>query len=307
MSSGAFGEILGRRLHAEHHVVLAVRTLRNTDATVTEVRSDHPTNERSDPLPPADVFGVGLQLRDFPIHEWWEDGRAAPVTALPAGYATLYDLKRDPRFRMNRPFHSIHVALPRTLMDAVTEEACAGQLRDLRYTPGEGLRDRVIEPLMLSLRPALAHPDETSRLFVDHVVRALAHHVAVTYGQARSRTLPRGGLTPWQQRRATEFVAAHLDGNVTIADLANQCGLSAGYFVSAFKRSTGVTPHRWLTERRVDTARRLLERGEMPVAQVALACGFANQSHFTRVFRLVTGCTPAAWRRRSRSGAPGGD
>ena len=100
-----------------------------------------------------------------------------------------------------------------------------------------------------------------------------------------------------------DFIAAHPDGDVTIVDLARQCGLSAGYFVSAFKRSTGVTPHRWLTHRRVDSAKRLLNDRDVPVAQIAVACGFANQSHFTRVFRAVTGCTPAAWRRRSRADA----
>jgi AraC family transcriptional regulator len=65
----------------------------------------------------------------------------------------------------------------------------------------------------------------------------------------------------------------------------------------------GVTPHQWLTERRVDTAKRLLKGGDLPLAQIALACGFANQSHFTRVFRSFVGCTPAAWQRRSRAGA----
>jgi AraC-like DNA-binding protein len=61
-----------------------------------------------------------------------------------------------------------------------------------------------------------------------------------------------------------------------------------------------VTPHQWLIERRVDTAKRLLKNDDLPLAQIALACGFANQSHFTRVFKLATGCTPAAWQRRSR-------
>jgi AraC family transcriptional regulator len=152
---------------------------------------------------------------------------------------------------------------------------------------------------MLSLQPALAHPEEASRLFVDHVVRALAHHVAATYGQMRARP-SRSGLAPWQQRRAIDFMAAHLDGNVTVVDIARRCELSAGHFVTAFKRSTGTTPHRWSTQRRVDSAKSLLTDSDMPVAQIALACGFANQSHLTRVFRLVTGCTPAAWRRQAR-------
>ncbi|HEY7291669.1 MAG TPA: AraC family transcriptional regulator [Vicinamibacterales bacterium] len=299
MPSRNFGELLGDRLHAEHHLVLAVRTLRNADATVTEVRSDHPTLECSDPLPWADAFCVGVQLRDFPRHEWWEDGRPAPVTPLGRGQVTLYDLKRDPRFRMNHPFHSIHVVLPRMLMDAVADEASARRMDELRYTPGAGISDPVIQPLMFSLQPALARPEETSALFLDHVIRAIAHHVAVTYAHIRVRPSSSGGLAPWQRRRALEFIAGHLDGNVTVADVARYCSLSVGHFVSAFKQSTGVTPHQWLTERRVEAAKRFLEDGDLPIAQIALACGFANQSHFTRVFRIITGWTPAAWQRRS--------
>lgn len=303
MGSSRFGEILGSRLHAEHHVVLSVRALRNADVTITEVRSDHPTLERSDPLPGADVFGIGLQLRDFPRHEWWEEGRPAPVVPLAAGQVTVYDLKRDPRFRMNNPFHSLHVALPRALMDGIADDAGAHPIRDLRYTPGEGIWDPVVRLLMLSLQPALTRPDETSGLFVDYVIRAIAHHVVATYAQTTARTRPSGGLAPWQQRRAMEFISAHLSGSVTVADVARHCSLSPGHFVSAFKRSTGATPHRWLTERRVDTAKRLLKNRDLPLAQIALACGFANQSHFTRVFRLVTGWTPAAWQRRLHADA----
>jgi AraC-like DNA-binding protein len=295
------GQLFGDRLHAEHHVVLAVRTLRNADATVTEVRSDHPTLERSDPLPGADAYCVGVQLRDFPRHEWWEDGRPAPVVPLSAGQATLYDLKRDPRFRMNHPFHSIHVVLPRMLMDGVADEAGGPRIDDLQYTPGAGFSDPVIQSLVLSLQPALAHPEAASRLFLDHVIRAIAHHVAVTYAHTPTRPSPSGGLAPSQRRRALEFIAAHLDGSVTVADIARHCGLSVGHFVSAFKHSTGLTPHHWLTERRVDAAKRLLKDGDLPLAQIALACGFANQSHFTRVFKLTTGFTPAAWRRRPSS------
>jgi AraC-like DNA-binding protein len=186
-------------------------------------------------------------------------------------------------------------------MDAVAEEAGARRVVDLQYTPGQGLDDPVVRPLMLSLQTALARPDQASPLFVDHVTRAIAHHVAITYGHMHRPRLRAGGLSPWQQRRATDFIAGHLDGNVRIADLARHCGLSAGYFVSAFKRSTGVTPHRWLMQRRVDTAKGLLADGDLAVSQIALACGFANQSHFTRVFRTIIGLTPADWRRRSRS------
>jgi AraC family transcriptional regulator len=300
MPSSNFGEVFGRRLHADHHVVLVARTLKNADTTIAEVRSDHPTFQPSDPIPPIDAFGVAIQLRDFPVHEWWEDARPAAAGPLHAGHITIYDLKRDPRFRINNPFHSIHLTLPRALMDGVADEAHAKRIVDLEYPPGRGINDPVIQPLLLSLRPALTRPEAASRLFIDHVTRAVAHHVAVTYGRMHARHPSAAGLAPWQQRRATEFIDAHLDGNLTIVELARQCGLSASYFTTAFKRSVGATPHQWLINRRVERAKRLLQDGGTPLAQIALACGFANQSHFTRVFKAVTGCPPTEWRRRSR-------
>lgn len=111
-----------------------------------------------------------------------------------------------------------------------------------------------------------------------------------------------GGLAPWQERRAMAMLEARLDGQIGIAELASACGLSPGHFAQAFRRSTGVPPHRWLQHRRIDLAQDLLRRTAMPLADIALACGFAGQSHFGRVFADVVGSSPGAWRREYRSG-----
>ena len=297
-----FGETLGQRLHAEHRPVLLARALPQTDVAIAEVRSETPTGQRSDPLPGADTFVVAVQLRDFPVHEWWEDGRRAPITALNAGQTTLYDLKRDPRFLINNPFHSIHVELPRALLDAMADESGARRLSNLEYVPGAGIDDPILMHLALALRPVFSHAEQASRLFVDYIARAIATHVVATYGGvSEPRVRAGGGLAPWQVRRAAELVDAHLDGNLTMVQLAHHCGLSTSYFTRAFKKTTGVTPHRWLMQKRVERAVRLLSESAMPLADVALACGFANQSHFTRVFATAIGCPPREWRRRLTS------
>ena len=61
-----------------------------------------------------------------------------------------------------------------------------------------------------------------------------------------------------------------------------------------------MTPHRWLLKARVDASMKLLARGELPIAEIAIACGFADQSHFTRVFARITGVTPKVWQERFR-------
>jgi AraC family transcriptional regulator len=300
--SDNFGEILGQRLHAEHRPVLLARTLRHTEVAVAEVRLEHPTYERSDPLPPSDAFVVAVQLRDYPVHEWWEDGRRAPIRSLTAGQSTIYDLTRDPRFTINNPFHSIHFELPRRLLDAIADDAGTRRIVGLDYESGAGISDPVLEHLSLALRPSFECPDQANRLFVDHITLAVATHVAVTYGRLRPRQRrSHGRLSNLQHRRAVEFLDAHVDAHVTVAELARHCGLSSSYFNHAFKATTGTTPHRWLLERRVDKSQDLLRRTDYPMAEIALACGFANQSHFTRTFRAHVGCPPVAWRRQHRT------
>ena len=91
-----------------------------------------------------------------------------------------------------------------------------------------------------------------------------------------------------------------IDGRIAIAELARKCGLSASHFARAFRRSVGVAPYQWLLHQRVARAKALLAETPTPLAEIAVACGFADQSHFTRVFTRLVGERPAAWRRTVR-------
>jgi len=104
-------------------------------------------------------------------------------------------------------------------------------------------------------------------------------------------------LAPWQARRAEELLLAATDGGCTVEVLARACRLSRSQFAHSFKASTGVPPHRWLVLRRVQLARMKMESTTESLALIAASCGFADQSHFTRTFHSVMGCSPAAWRR----------
>jgi transcriptional regulator GlxA family with amidase domain len=92
-------------------------------------------------------------------------------------------------------------------------------------------------------------------------------------------------------------MSATLSEDVPLARLANECGLSVRHFARAFRQSTGTSPHRWLLKQRVEYARELLGNRGLSLSDVALSCGFADQSHFTRVFAAMIGVGPGAWRR----------
>jgi len=111
-----------------------------------------------------------------------------------------------------------------------------------------------------------------------------------------ARTRQASGLPRWQIRRAREFLAAHISSDISVDDVAAVCGLSRAYFTSAFRRATGETPHLCLIRYRIERAKTLL-LGPLTIADIALECGFADQSHLTRVFAKHTGIPPGAWRR----------
>jgi transcriptional regulator GlxA family with amidase domain len=108
------------------------------------------------------------------------------------------------------------------------------------------------------------------------------------------------GLPPRAFRRVREYVIAHLAENISNRVLAELVGLSACYFVRAFKASAGLSPHRFVLQGRIERVKHLLVETELPIAQIAITAGFADQSHCTRCFREFVGITPARFRWLSR-------
>jgi AraC family transcriptional regulator len=293
----AYGQRLGERFRVENAPAIVTRTLRNADIAVTEIRCDHPPSGMSGSIRREDAFIVGLTLRDFPVREYWEDGRLASVRDLRAGETCLYDLKREPAVILDKPYHTLFFYLPRAALDTIADEANAPRIRDLSYKPGVGVNDISISSLGSLVLPALSHPDQASPLFLDHVLLAFGVHVAQTYGGMRPVSPVRGGLAPWQERRAKEMIAANLEGGVPVKELARECGLSTAHFSRAFRRSVGVAPHNWLIEQRIVLSREKLRDERLSLTDVALECGFSDHAHFTRCFTRTVGVSPGAWRR----------
>ena len=115
--------------------------------------------------------------------------------------------------------------------------------------------------------------------------------------------LARGGLAPWQVKRACEKLESDLGGKISLDQIAADFDLSVSHFSRAFRVSTGLPPHQWLLRQRVKAAKQLMSVRDLPLSEIAISAGFANQSHFTRVFSAVVGVSPAAWRRETQ-GAP---
>jgi AraC-like DNA-binding protein len=110
----------------------------------------------------------------------------------------------------------------------------------------------------------------------------------------------RGGLPPRALQRVQQYIDAHLHESISVQTLADTAGLSMYHFARAFKRSEGLSPHDYLVQRRVHYTQKLLAESEMSLAEIALAAGFSDQSHFARRFREHVGVTPSRYRWSTR-------
>jgi len=119
------------------------------------------------------------------------------------------------------------------------------------------------------------------------------------------------GMLPWGRlRRVTEYVEQNLDRDLRLAELAALVYMSPYHFARLFKRSTGVPPHRFVIRQRIARASAILPTQELSIAQISRLVGFRTASHFSTVFRRVTGITPNGYRtghvREDRPGREGG-
>ena len=295
--AGSYGNQLSVAFRAPNAPTLSTRVLQHSTLAVTELRCDDLGFGRTTPLPHEDAWLVALQLRACPNQDLYFDGQLRRPENHAVGVTSIYDLRRGPIADIREPFHSLVFYLPRTAIDSLAAEAGLRPPGDLRHTPGLSVDDPVVRHLLSSLRPLIAAPEQAHPLFLDHVVLAMTAHMACAYaGLKENAGIPRGGLAPAQERRAKEFMRANLNEAFSLNRLAAECGLSTQHFARAFRLSTGMPPHRFLVRLRLERAKELLRTRALSLVDVALFCGFADQSHFNRVFKAAVGVTPGTWR-----------
>jgi AraC family transcriptional regulator len=246
------------------------------------------------------AYYVIFQLQAQPAHAFWEDGRLRPAPAAPRGSLHIADLNAAPAAVLNGSFDSINVLLPRSYLDTFADDHGVRRVQRLHAPVPWRTRDPILCQLAPLLVQALEEGSGAGQLFIDQLATAAVAHIYERYGGEQVSAARVGRLAPWQERRAREMIAAHLTKGISLSEIASACNLSLTYFSKAFKAGTGMTPNAWLQACRIDQARELLSRSSMRFSDIALVCGFADQSHLIRVFKRATGVTPGLWRRNSR-------
>ncbi len=264
------------------------------------MRSRCPMRGRSLTVPPEEAFSFHVPLAVPFFSKLWTSGRRREVPELRLGDAQLIDLRDNPVVSLDTPFDSLRFHIPQTALDEMANEAGIRRVKGL-YAPNFGDRDSVMFGLAQALAGAMERPGDGTAMFSDCIALSFFAHIVHAYGSVPAgRRNARGGLASWQMQRARDFINANLGEDPSISEVATECGLSASYFARAFKQATGLSPHRWLTKRRVERAKELLQDPAWKLTDIAQFCGFVDQSHFTRVFSRNEGHSPGRWRRLYR-------
>ncbi|MEI9936604.1 MAG: AraC family transcriptional regulator [Pseudomonadota bacterium] len=252
---------------------------------------------RTSAVPAEEAFTFQVALAPMQTGDIWIAGKHGKLNVAP-GDTFTFDLSANPIANLIPPYDFLRFYLPVRTLDELAYDRGLRRVGGLR-TNAVGIQDPVMRGLAMAVLPAFQDPGAGTALFLDAIALALHAHVMFTYGGVLGeRSSVRAGLAPWQLRRAHEFIEANLARDPSIADLARECRLSASHFARAFRQATGMPPHRWLTQRRVERAKELLLLERSPdLTQIALACGFVDQSHLTRVFARYEKYSPGKWRR----------
>lgn len=183
---------------------------------------------------------------------------------------------------------------PRLVERVASETGAANHVELIRKL---GIRDPQIEHICLALKAELEAGCPSGRLYGDALAVALSAHLLGKYAtQVLSAPGHSAGLPACKLRRVIEYINDNLTEDLTLAEIAYVAGMNPHYFSRAFKQATGTPPHRYVTNCRVERAKKLLAQDEMPLVEIGLSVGFQNQSHFTTLFHKLTGVTPKAYR-----------
>ena len=208
------------------------------------------------------------------------------------------DFADDYRAELLGGFDFVLIELSRNFVsDACHERGGSGLARIATVA---GRKDPVLGHLAQVLALTLNAQSRASPLFLEQLGVTIGTHLLDRYGEASRRSNRNNrGLSALQEARAKEMLLARCQGNVSIEEIASACNLSRSYFIQAFRETTQRTPHQWLLERRIDQARELLKHSNHSLSEIGMACGFSDQSHFTRTFSQLVGMPPGHWRREA--------
>jgi AraC family transcriptional regulator len=218
----------------------------------------------------------------------WQRGRTSP------GELIIMAAHHENAWEWDGEIDEIHLCLAPGVLDAAAAEMSD---RPAELVSSISLRDPWIFQIAMRLMAEVQSPGGTTRLFGDLMAQALALQLLRGHSPGTAGdTLERSTLSRACVNRALEAIEANLSSGLSLADIAAAAAISPFRLSHGFKKATGVSPHQYVMQRRIERAKVMLRTTADPIAHIAAAVGFASQSHFTTVFQRLTGSTPRIYR-----------
>jgi AraC-like DNA-binding protein len=303
-ANGAFGNNLAATFHLKESEHVSLACPGDNPFAITRLRSATGIPDRTTRVPSEAALLVSVAILPVPLraYELWIDGKAIDLPYIPSFRTNVVDLQSDPVCWVGAGFDYVHYHVPRVGLDEIARDHGIEPLGSYKFAQGE--QDIVLAQLTRYILPLIGSRDWTNALALDQFSLILGAHVLRNYaGLPPLGGTKRGGLAPWQGRRAVEMMRENLEGNIHLSDMARECGLSVSHFTRAFRKSFGESPYCWLLERRIDRSKTLLVTTDLPIADIAIQSGFSDQAAFTRAFGRIVGDSPGRWRRALTSRA----
>ena len=237
------------------------------------------------------ISGVNLLQR--------RNGRACE-TRMRAGDIVITPAGEPKALRHQEEAEVLKIKLAPPLLERIAAEAGCAKARESLLKDHFGTRDPQLQHLCREFRAELERERIGARLYVESLGLQLALYLLRHYSTVSPVIdAGTGRLPPHKLRRAIDYMNAHLRDELTLQGIANALSISPFHFAHLFKHTTGLSPHRYVIELRLERAKALLRNTEMPIAEVAQQVGYWNTSHFAVAFHRATGFTPRAFRRNA--------
>jgi AraC-like DNA-binding protein len=245
---------------------------------------------------------VSIPQTTFPA-EMFLDGKPVWAKTAAAGNCAIVQAGRRPRAIHDGPYSVLHLYVPVSLLsDALAWEMLPSSAGEAELVDPECRSDLVIERIGHEVVSEMREGQFLSHLRVDALGQNLAIQLLRRWSNVSGATTgrgaqTRGGLAPWQERRAAEYLRDHLAEDVGLGQLASLAQLSPFHFARSFKLSTGLPPHAYLRRLRCEKAKELLTITTLSVGEIAAAVGYDTPQAFARMFRADVGVSPSEYRR----------
>lgn len=256
----------------------------------------HPAGECR--CPESEQLTLSLSLSPRPVQMMQRQASKTYTGIYQKGDITITPARTPFFARWQSDDNFLQIRLANQLIQSVAAETLEQDPARIELLPEWQVRSPQIEAIGIMLLTELQQSASANRLYIDSLANVLAIHLLRHHATKTPRLkIYEGGLPQRQLIQVLDYIDAHLDRDIKLADLSQLLDTSQFHFSRLFKQSVGLSPYQYLMQQRIERAKQLLKHTDRLIMEIALDCGFNSHSQLSKQFRQLTGTTPKAYRK----------